>query len=644
MAMKKLLIFVSMFLVLSAGIALADSNLDVVMSTTALSGVHGSTISGSFLINNTNVSDSITNISCSISISGWNHSCAPSTTLSSNGTVTTSFTVDIPRYTPPATAAGTITVGGNLTSSGTSVGDTQAFTVLVAASPSYSISWTTPPKDMYQEQNQTVAFNITNNGNVALTTAAILHQSRTNDTLYNKSLGSILSQGSVTGTAFVNSTDDSSVGPYSLIMTVTGTYNATSNVTTTSTQNYDLLYPYCDDILTTNLTTTPIKIDQIKNENDIEDKDFKPLEEIEIDIKIENKDDDDRITAIAEAVLIFEDGEADDTDVEEKIKIKDDDLETLTLTIKVPADIKEGIHYLYLKVYNDDDSDNCQQRVIRLEIKKSSRETIPSDVEFDSTIACGETLSFSGKVVNIGEKDEEKVKVQLKAFGQIFEEIYNDLDEGDKSSLFDFNIPIPPNTIGSTKMVFNIFSDYDDDDKVFDESETFSFSTTVTCDIADVSFTTETSVALVDKESEVRILVKNPGATTESYALSATASWAEVKSIVPSTLTLSAGSEQYVTVRIQPNKDTEIGTYNLAFSSTHDGKTEVLNVPVSVQKSSKSTGVFSRLAFAYKNNTAWSVVNTVLVVAIAAVLALIFTGRNKPNFGKVLNKLKKTHK
>ncbi len=644
--MKYFPFFIVLSLVLCASFALADANLDIAMSTTTLSGNHNSAVGGSFILNNTNTGEAINNFTCTVTAQSWGYSCTPPASIASNQSQTQSFSVTVPQYTSPGSYSGTILVTGNLATAGTAVSDTQAFSVTVASSGSYSIAWTTSPSNIYQTQNQTVAYNITNTGNVALTTSTVMDLGNLTSSTANQSHGSVAAQGTAAGSVSIDSTDESFVGPQTITLSVTG-LGTDVNGSASDSKTFTLLYPYCDDIelLTTNLTRTPIRIDEIKNEKDIEDEDFKPLETIEIDVKIENRDDEDRITAIAEAVLVFEDGEVDDTDDEVKVKIDEEDTEGVTLIIEVPADIEEGVHYLYLKVYNDDDEDNCEQEVIALEIKKSGRETVPTATEFPSEVNCGDMMTFSGKAVNVGEKDEEKVKVAFKAFGYLFEEIYNDLDEGDYSSLFSFDMKIPKNaTTGTQKMILNIYSDYDDDDNTFDEAESFSYSTSVSCTSVETTFNTETSVALLGKESEVRVLVNNPDDDAHTYVLSASADWAEVESVSPATMTLSAGGQQYITVKLTPDKKTNIGTHNLVFTASYAGKTEALNVPVTVQKSTSSSNVLEKISFEYKNNTAWAVINTVLVLAILGVLLMIFTGKSKPDFSGMLAKLKSLNK
>ncbi|MFC1685975.1 putative S-layer protein [Nanoarchaeota archaeon] len=639
--MRYLSIFIGVFLIAFAGLALADSNLNITMATTALTGLHNADVTGSFSLANLNPSDSITNLSCTMTGENWNITCSPST-LVANATQSVNLNVHVPQFEDQGLHSLTLSLTGKLLSTGATVSDTQVFSVTLAASPSYSIDWITGAANLYQTQNRSLEFNITNTGNVLLSSNAVLDLSAFNEsTSYNQNF--TLNPGvSRTGTAKLVTTDNTDVGEKTITLSVLGVYNNTLNITSPSSQFFEVIYPYCEDIELGNLTSTPISIYQIKNQNDVENEDFAPLEIIELDVKISNTDDDDNIKVIAEAVLVYEDGEVDDADDKVKIKINDDSKETITLEIEVPADIEEGTHYLYLRVDNDETSGNCQQRYFKLDIEKSTREVVPKDVEYDAAPICGGTMSFSGEIINIGSNDEEQVKVVLEAFDQTFDEIYKDLDEGDDSGIFTFNINVPEDVEGTNKIKLTLSYDYDEDDEKYDEKEFFSYSPVVSCKLEDVSFTTETSVATVDKESDVRVLVKNPSKTSKTYTFAATASWAEVKSVQPSSLTLTAGEEKYVTVKLQPNEDVS-GSHDLSFKATYDGKTEVLNVPVTVQEPSKSN-IFSKIGDQYKNNTTWAIINTVLVLAIVAVILLIFTGRNKPNFSQLLGSLKQDQK
>jgi len=222
MTVKKLLFFVALFSVLFAGLALADSNLDINMSTTTLSGSHNSAVSGSFTLANLNASDSITGPSCALIGSSWTLSCSPSA-LSANQSSTVTFSVAVPQYTLPGTYDLTLNVTGKLSSANITAGDTQAFKITVASSASYGISWITAPSNIYQEQNQTVAFNITNTGNIALTTNVNLVLTNANSSLYNKSDQLIASKGSLYGTANIATNDETHMGKYTLTLSLAGT-------------------------------------------------------------------------------------------------------------------------------------------------------------------------------------------------------------------------------------------------------------------------------------------------------------------------------------------------------------------------------------------------------------------------------------
>lgn len=621
-----LAVFMAMLIASFASFALADSNLGITMSSTNVSASHNAAASGSFVLNNTNTTTTATNINCSIAVAGqsWTYSCAPTSTLASNLTQTVSFSVNVPQYTAPGPYTGTITTTANY--SGLAASATQTFTINVANSPSYSVSWSNFTSTLYQGQSRVVTLTISNSGNLDLTTSAYLDLSALNSssTSLNESLGLLTKGSSVNKTVTILTTDETYVGSYTLSLALTGT--GTVNTTSTSSQTLNVRYLYCDN--PSNSTSRPINIEEIKNEDDLSGEDFEPLDVLKVEIKINNYDDEDKQTAVAEMVLVQRDSDLEDTDAKVKVKISDDSSETVKLNMTIPANAREGAAYIYVKVYNDDDDDNCEQVVIPINIEKSNRAVIPDKVDYSASSMCASTFTFSAEAANVGEEDEDKVDMTLTAFGKMYEDTIDNLDSGETSSRFSFEVEVPQNaTVGQNKMILSFDYNYDEDDKTFDDSESFDYFTKVTCEAKKVTFTTETSTALANTQSEVRVLLSNPDTASKTYTLSASADWATIASVTPSTVTLPANGQQYVVVKLTPNKDATVGLHNLSFKATYNGATEVVNVPVNLQKSSTASGIFDKLNFQLKTNGLWIALNGALALAIIAVLVLIFSRR-----------------
>jgi len=519
-----------------------------------------------------------------------------------------------------------------------------AFVVLsvtnVLADPSFSVTCTaSPTRDIFQNESKIISCNMTNTGdsNLTLASARLLVPSfGINESIYsgplavNSSIPTLYSK-----TIWTNYTTN--IGPHGLSISASGT-NDTANATVTqSLPSFNVIYPYCENITGTD---DPIDFIEITNDKDIDGEEFKPLDEINIKVKVENNDDDDDDhKVIVTAVLVGTDNEeVDDTEVKEKMKVEADDKKTITLSMKIPADIKEGTYYLYVKVENNDDSDNCEQlgmddlEVLSIKIEKSNREVIYVEPSEEQNVSCGSDLLVEGDIYNIGNDDEDKIKVVYSdKFGNTQTEEYNDLDSGENIPL-SWAFKIPRNaTEGKYAYTIAIFYDYDEDDETYDEKESFStqFRVYGGCQslIANQTITTEASTAILGIESEVRVKIVNTGTISQIFSITASADWADINSITPSSVTLSAGEEKEIILKIEPKAGTEIGAHDLIVNVQHGGGTDSKTVSVNVQKSSVKSGLIEQLQFQLKYNPAWVVIDAVLVIAIIVVVILLFSGK-----------------
>jgi len=479
---------------------------------------------------------------------------------------------------------------------------------------------------MYWDHNQTISFNITNTGNDSLTLNASLPLNGFSPSYWSEVI-SLDSNESAVRSLNISADDDTDVGPHTITLSILDTSNSSNSLS--SSKTFNVYYPYCDNV--DNATTNPIRLDELRNQNKIEDEDFNLLDSIFIKVKVQNLDDDDSQYGVVEALIVQGTEVYDDYDAKKKIKIDEDDTETFYLNLTVSPDLDEGTAYLYIKVYNDDDEDNCEQLAIPINIKKSTREVIPFDLSYPESVTCGETFTIEGDVYNIGEKDEDKVKMTLKAFSNLYDDEFNNLDSGEDGS-FLFNVKVPMNASeGTNKMVFTLYYDYDEDSELFDESEYFNYNIKVeNCrELVNISTKTESSTAITSTASELRFLVSNDGASTQNIAVSASADWATIESISPSSFSLEAGKEQYVSIMLTPNKNTEIGLHSLNVKVAYASELDSIAIPVNVQRPSTPSGLFDKIAFYYKYDTMWAVLDSLLIIAIIIVSILLFMAKRK---------------
>ena len=398
-----------------------------------------------------------------------------------------------------------------------------------------------------------------------------------------------------------------------------------------------------------NLTIYGFDVDN----NDGNDYDWEPLDDIEVKIKVENKNPDsgEKIDTIVKIALYDSEGkEYLDLDEVDLGKIKGGGKETATFNFKVPTDIGvvAGRYFLYAKAYEDGgESRICTSKIgsdyfKEVEVSREDeddRQVIVDDIQVTpGTALCGEEVSISAKVYNIGENDQDKVKTRLvlKELGvDLYSIISSGLDEGD-SELVEFTFIIPKNaTEKRYTLDFRNLYDYDDDYKAEEDAAYDQYSeifpaylkvegncVKIVTKKADISATLETADENVKagKDVIIKATIKNTGNETTSYIIGLEGSelFSSIKSINPSNFSLEAGKSQDVLITLSLNKDAE-GDKVFSIKAIFDSKETKQQVSLSIPKSGLSG--FSMPASIKDNWFIWVIVaiNIILIIAIIIV-------------------------
>ncbi len=229
---------------------------------------------------------------------------------------------------------------------------------------------------------------------------------------------------------------------------------------------------------------TGLSIEDVDIENTGEgaDDEWKLLDVIEVTVDVENVGADDIEDIIVELGLFDNDGKnvADDLDFEnseeEEIEVGDldeDDDETVVFKFLVPADMEEGDYKVAVKAYSDDVGETtlCTDRFdgkasddVSIEREDDEGKFIAFDnIALTPTEAtCGDHVTLTADVVNIGDEDQEQVRVNLASQElrvNTATEIRNDLDQGDKESItLEFDVP---QNVDDKTYQLRLSSDYD---------------------------------------------------------------------------------------------------------------------------------------------------------------------------------------
>ncbi len=379
------------------------------------------------------------------------------------------------------------------------------------------------------------------------------------------------------------------------------------------------------------------------------------LDQIEVEMDIRNNNNDDEVDAVAVLGLFDSNGNdvsdelvfiGDSREDEEQIDISidDDSEETVNWEFKVPADFDAGNYRLAVKVYDEDqgqardcadisnDLDENFFQPIKIEqTNDEGRFVVVDEIELDTQLTCGQTVSGQFTVFNIGEDDEERVKITIanRDLGiNLVREITSDLDQGEDETL-DFSFTVPA-TARSGRYVLEFLTEYDYDDGVYDQEadESTDYAIEVLgCSgnignpsggLTNIAIDADlASEAKAGEELVVVATITNTGTENADFSISARgySNWAELSDISPSTLSVDAGESKEVTLVMIVNKDAS-GLQSFDLQVSEDGRTQIQEIEVELASSSSIGGIFSS-----DNSLIWIIgaVNLVLIILIIVV-------------------------
>tara|TARA_B100000315_G_scaffold49131_1_gene43765 strand:+ start:222 stop:2132 length:1911 start_codon:yes stop_codon:yes gene_type:complete len=370
---------------------------------------------------------------------------------------------------------------------------------------------------------------------------------------------------------------------------------------------------------------------QIDIDEPDDDDEFSPGDEIDIEVNVEN-DDDDEMDVVVEAFLY----DLDDNDKIASVKsssdeIDDNDDQDFDLVLKVPegSNLDEDNEYtLYIKAYEDgDEEENCNEDSIDLDLEKEDDDVVVEDLTLSpSTVSCGETVSATVDVENIGSRDQRDVYIELKnsLLGLDQESNEFDLDEGDdETRRFTFNVPLG---VASKAYSINAVVFFDDGDEKKDGFADLQ----VECGITSTGGTslstaslsiTESEVTGVDGSYSIPVKVTNDGSGTSTYVVDVNADWANPVS--SKTVTLIEGQSSTVFVLLEA-KEEETGTKSATVEVKSDGSTvasKSLSFELGEEKSRLSGFNLGNIG---GNVAFWIIANIVAIVAVLYVIKIVF--------------------
>lgn len=397
---------------------------------------------------------------------------------------------------------------------------------------------------------------------------------------------------------------------------------------------------------------------EITNEGNGDDDRWELLDEIEVEFDVENVNNDNDVNDVFVELALYDDqgnDQADELDFDEDDEeldigdIDEGEEETVRFKFRVPADFDTVNYKLAVKAYSDDagESEECTDVFDSNKLfEEISIDSVDEDedegklIAFEDTIispleaTCGDLVTLSTDVFNIGGSDQEQVRVNLvnSEFGiDQFVEIRDEMQTGDRE-LVNFDFVIPQNAENKIYSL-RLSADYEYDNGDYEQStdeDTLVPLTVLGCaggdggddgngedNIADIDADLD-SEAVAGKELVVRATITNLGNEDATFAISALdyQSWAELESISERVVDIDAGDSQEVVFTFTINDDVEgEQTFTIETSSTLG--TESREVAVNVEG---ATGDFDGFDFG-NNSLLWiiGIVNIVLIILIIIV-------------------------
>jgi uncharacterized membrane protein len=404
-----------------------------------------------------------------------------------------------------------------------------------------------------------------------------------------------------------------------------------------------------------NLKISDVKID---NRGTGKDDEWNLLDTIEVEVQVDNDGNDDVKDVFVELGFFDSDGnnqvndldfaESDSDDEEYDVgRINDGKDETVTFKFKVPADFDDGSYKLTVKAYSDDLGEDVECTDTASDLSDDNFESISVDRESDSgkfiafddvqfipgEVTCGERVSMTFDVYNIGDEDQDQVKVNLRNTPLKLDEsveIRSDLDQGDSETInFDFVIPD-----GVTDGLYDLrlTADYDYKNGNYrdnSDDETLFQLRLLGCGVgpgtpservAVISFNLE-SDAMAGEELVVRTTVTSTKTTSDQFTISADGydSWASLDDVSPTAFNLASGESRDITLTFMLDEDAE-GTESFEIE-VMDSAGNVETRSVVIENIGGATGG-AGAGFDFGDNTfLWIVglVNVILVVLIIIV-------------------------
>ncbi len=185
---------------------------------------------------------------------------------------------------------------------------------------------------------------------------------------------------------------------------------------------------------------------------DLDESDYAPGDTIQVDVDIENRDNNNDIDDVIVEVWLTEEGKSRKLEKEEsdKTDIAEDSIESFHLELDIDDDLDDGNYEVHVRAYEKgNDDEQCIEDVEDIDIDRPNHKVILRNIEILPTLlSCEESFTAELDVRNVGDKDDDAVKVRMQnsalgidVYSETFDlESYGDRDD-DKTIFLTAEIP-----------------------------------------------------------------------------------------------------------------------------------------------------------------------------------------------------------
>ncbi len=432
-----------------------------------------------------------------------------------------------------------------------------------------------------------------------------------------------------------------------------GVYTATLNVADGGLEEVTQAVEfYINDRYDDGVLTLDVNFDDLTGDDDR----HYPGDIIEIEVEVDN---DGGFNVQDLTVTI----ECDALDIDEEIDINEvdeDEAVTETIEIQIPYDAEDRTYRFDIRVIGQDDSDDEDYHsdvffegdleLIDLDVRRGNHDIIFESLKVTpSEVDAGNIVSIRAEVTNIGEKNEENVRITLKNTNLGLNEESTEFDlKVDKSKRITWDIELPKTTENGEYILEAVIS-YDDDS--YDEEDTL-LAQTVTIKVSggsavpDADADTTVGAATLDVTSaslvsantgeaaKFELMLTNNAETTEIYQIRASGvnDWATYTIEAggeANEVSLTPGTSLTIYAYLTPKDSAQTGQYTATISVYSNSQlldSELLTVDVTAKQiTTINTGIGSAISFRPTDTTiGWYVLGVVAMFGIVVAAITVY--------------------